>query len=131
MFILGMGEKKERKQASKKGLLSFGIQHRCKSTEASQEHVVSIFMVEEQAKQETRAMLNTCLMLVSCLDCSSNLNIEATCSSKMWLEFQWTTRHISGNRTIQNQLREPQILQQQKFTSQPLSSSYSCCCFVS
>jgi hypothetical protein len=51
MFILG--RKKGRKnKVSKKGLLSFGIQHRCKSTEASLEHVVSIFMVEEQAKQD-------------------------------------------------------------------------------
>jgi starvation-inducible outer membrane lipoprotein len=46
------------------------------------------------------ALLATCVMLVSCLS-SSTLKMEATCSSKTLVNFQWTAQHyIQEDRTF-------------------------------
>jgi hypothetical protein len=51
----------------------------------------------------SKVLLATCFMLLSCWAYSSNLNIEATCSSGMSVDFEHTTRHyILEDRTLHN-----------------------------
>jgi hypothetical protein len=55
--------------------------------------------------------------LVSCLAYSSTLKMEATCSSKMSVHFQWTTRqHIPEDSTLhENLFSSSQIDRQSDF----------------
>jgi hypothetical protein len=57
-----------------------------KSTDISEEHVPSLFRVQEYAQQ---ALLVTCFTTVSCLAYSWTL-MEAMCSSKMLVDSHWT-----------------------------------------
>jgi hypothetical protein len=69
------------------------IQHHVvhwKSSDVSEEHVASIFRVEEYAKQESCVKAGG--KLVSCLAYYSILKMEATCSSETSVDFQRTTR---------------------------------------
>jgi PIN domain nuclease of toxin-antitoxin system len=75
---------------------------RWKSTNISEKHVVSIFRVWELAKKETSST-NPGNEVVTCLAYSSNLKLEATCSSETYVDFQQTTRRYipeDGNRQI-------------------------------
>jgi hypothetical protein len=66
-----------------------------KITWHSEEHIPSIFRVEEKAKQE--ALLTACFMLASCLAYPSSVKMKATHSCKS----HWTTlRYIPANRTL-------------------------------
>jgi hypothetical protein len=58
---------------------------RCKSTDISEEHIVSIFKV----------LLTACLMPVSCLAYSSTMKMEVTCSTGTSVDFQRFTRLIT------------------------------------
>jgi hypothetical protein len=62
-----------------------------KSTEVSEEHVTSIFRIEEYAKEENNMKQAASSTLVSCLAYSSSLKMEVTCSSEMSVDFQQTT----------------------------------------
>jgi hypothetical protein len=56
-----------------------------------------------QARNQYEAGGRRIFTLVSCLAYYSKLKIEATCSSKTSVDFQWTTRrYIPKNRTLQN-----------------------------
>jgi hypothetical protein len=57
-----------------------------------------------RARNEREASLfTTCFTLVSCLDYSSTLNNDATCTSEMSVDFQWTTwPYIREDRTPGN-----------------------------
>jgi hypothetical protein len=61
------------------------------STDVLEEHVATVFLVEEQAKQEIR---NKHLekWSVCCLAYASTLVMEVTCSSETSVDFQLTTR---------------------------------------
>jgi hypothetical protein len=63
---------------------------------------VSVFGVEEKTKQKTslKAGASKDFALVSCLAYFSTLNMEATCSSKMSVDFQRTAqRYIPAEST--------------------------------
>jgi hypothetical protein len=66
------------------------------STYVSEEHIASIFRVEEYAEQETSLKAKLCLppalTLVSCSAYYSTLKMEAICSSEASVDFQRTTR---------------------------------------
>jgi hypothetical protein len=52
-------------------------------------------------KSRIRVLLAICFMLVSCLAYSSTLKIEVTCSYKMSVDFQRTTRcYVPQDRTL-------------------------------
>jgi hypothetical protein len=68
-----------------------------------QEYKVSIFRVEEYAKQEKRDELIACFMPVSSLAYFSAPKMEATVSSETSFDFQQMTRRYSPeNRTLSN-----------------------------
>jgi hypothetical protein len=51
----------------------------------------------------SNAMLATCFMVVSCLAFSLTMKMEATGSSEMPVDFQWTMQcYISEDRTLHN-----------------------------
>jgi hypothetical protein len=69
--------------------------------------MVSIFRVEEQAKQKTivKALPATCFHTLSCFAYSSILKIEKTCFSETFVDFQRTTwRYFPEDRTLLNTL---------------------------
>jgi hypothetical protein len=56
------------------------------------------------SRRNRRMESSTCFILVSCFIYSSILKIEATCSSKMSVEFQQNTRrYIPEDRTLHNE----------------------------
>jgi hypothetical protein len=51
----------------------------------------------------SQAMHDACFMLVCCLDYSSTLKTEATCSSETSVDFQWTKRrYIPDDTSLHN-----------------------------
>jgi hypothetical protein len=63
-----------------------------------EEHVTSIIMVQEYAKQETNVEAG---VKQSSLAYSSTLKMEASCSSETSIYFQPTTRlHIAEDKTL-------------------------------
>jgi hypothetical protein len=72
-----------------------------KSTDVSEEHVVSIFGVEEWNKQETSmALFAICFKLLSCLAYFSLPNREATWSSDTSVHLQQTTQRYKSEDRI-------------------------------
>jgi hypothetical protein len=75
---------------------------RWKSTDVSVKHFSSIFRYnyKRNKKPAWPCSLNF-FILVSCLAYSFTLNMEATCSSETWVDFQLTTRrYISEDRLL-------------------------------
>jgi hypothetical protein len=57
----------------------------------------------KQIFQQAYCSACCCFMLVSCLAYSSTPNTKATCSSKLAVDFQWTTQHyIPEERILHN-----------------------------
>jgi hypothetical protein len=79
-----------------------------KSINVLEEHVTSIFRIKEQDQQETNVKAggmqsSSAFMLISYVAYSSTLKMEAMCSSKMSVYFEWTTQqYIPEDRILHN-----------------------------
>jgi hypothetical protein len=57
-----------------------------------EEHAASIFKLKSKP---SRALLAACFMVVYCVTYSSDLKMEAKCSFKTSVDFQWTTQQYN------------------------------------
>jgi hypothetical protein len=65
--------------------------------------ICRVHLQRRRISQTKNLLLDTCLMLVSCIAYSSTLKMEAMCSSETSGYFQRTThRYIPENRTLHN-----------------------------
>jgi hypothetical protein len=79
----------------------------------------------------SRPLLAACFMPISCLAYSSILKMEATCSSRTLVDFEWAARHcIPEDRTFHNHRCETSDPTYHLLRSQPLCSLIDMFCVL-